>query len=228
METAAPIKRIGIISGVANELAAFLPDHPRAPLAAGAFTVEHLNHAGKEIYLLCAGIGKVAAAVAATTLHAHFSVDLLLVIGTAGKIGDMPGDLFGIVEAVQADYGAQRSGGLVHYTAGTMPIGVAAVEAFRAFAAPAPGLTPARIATSDLFIECDIHAGKVRDGVSATLVDMETAAVAQAAGLLGVPWAAIKATTDAADGDSATAFFENLEAAARSAADAARRLIEAL
>jgi len=31
-----------------------------------------------------------------------------------------------------------------------------------------------------------------------------------------VPWAAIKATTDAADGDSATAFFENLEAAARS------------
>jgi nucleoside phosphorylase len=151
-----------------------------------------------------------------------------MVIGTAGKIGAVDGDLFRIVEAVQADYGAQRRDGLAHYTAGEMPIGVADIRAFRAVEIDSLDLPPARIATSDLFIECDVHAGRVRERLSAVLVDMETAAVAQAAALLGVGWTAIKATTDGADGGSAASFAANLDAAARSAAEAARRLIERL
>jgi nucleoside phosphorylase len=213
---------------VANELAVFLPGRPRRSLGAGALAVQQAAYAGKEVYMLCAGIGKVAAATAAATLHARHSVDLLMVVGTAGKIGAVDGDLFNVVEAVQADYGAQRADGLVRYMPGAMPVGPADVQAFRAFEVSMPDLPSARIATSDLFIECDIHAGKVRDGLSATLVDMETAAVAQAAALLGIGWVAIKATTDGADGESAAAFFANLDAAARSAAEAARRLIDRL
>jgi adenosylhomocysteine nucleosidase len=129
---------------------------------------------------------------------------------------------------VQADYGAQRSDGLIHYTAGRMPIGAAGAEAFQAIAMPDLGLPHARIATADLFIECAAHAGRIGAGLSASLVDMETAAVAQAAQLLNVPWAAIKVATDGADADSAGAFEANLEAAARAAADAARRLVASL
>jgi adenosylhomocysteine nucleosidase len=222
------MKRIGVISGVAAELDAFLPEQPRTLVDAGVLPVRRIDYAGRQIFTLCAGIGKVAAATAAATLHARHAVELLMVIGTAGKIGAVDGDLFRIVEAVQADYGAQRRDGLAHYTAGEMPIGVADIRAFRAVEIDSLDLPPARIATSDLFIECDVHAGRVRERLSAVLVDMETAAVAQAAALLGVGWTAIKATTDGADGGSAASFAANLDAAARSAAEAARRLIERL
>jgi len=228
MDGASPVKRIGVICGVADELAAFLPEQPRTPVAADGPPVHRIDYAGKQIYALCAGIGKVAAATAATLLRARHDVDLFIVIGTAGKIGPAEGDLFHVVEAVQADYGAQRAEGLVHYTPGHMPIGPASVQAFRAQDVPETGLPRARIATADLFIECDVHAGRVRERLEASLVDMETAAVAHAAALLGVGWLAFKATTDAADGASAVTFFENLQAAARAAAEAARRTIEAL
>ena len=224
------MKRIGIVSGVAEELAAFLPGVPRAETRAGPLAIGMVEHAGKTIDLLCAGIGKVAAATAAGVLHRR-GAELLLVIGTAGRIGEVDncdGEAFEIVEAVQADFGAQRAEGLTHYTAGSWPIGPAAVEAFRAMPLPPFGLPRARIATSDLFIECGVHGARVRDALGVALVDMETAAVAQAAGLLGVPWAAIKATTDAADDDSAASFVDNLAAAARASAAAAERLVELL
>ena len=222
------MQRIGIISGVHDELAAFLPHVARTPIEQGSLSIEQLTHAGKDCYLLCAGIGKVAAAAAAALLHAHFAVEMLLVIGTAGKIAQTDGDLFNIVDAVQADYGAQRTEGLVHYTAGSWPIGSAQVRAFKAMPLPDLGLPTARIATSDLFIECGVHAAKVRDALDVTLADMETAAVAQVAGLLGIPWAAIKATTDDADDDSAGSFVTNLAAAARASARATEKLVHLL
>ena len=47
------------------------------------------------------------------------------------------------------DFGAQREEGLVHYTAGSWPIGEAEVRAFTAMDVPRLGLPKARIATSD-------------------------------------------------------------------------------
>src|SRR3546814_6401981 len=86
-------------------------------------------------------------------------------------------------------------------------------------AEPGTGLPNARIASGDSFIACpDVAAGLVR-GLGATLVDMEVAAVAQAAMRLGKPWAAIKAVTDTADEGSSRDFHANLVRAARSAAD---------
>jgi adenosylhomocysteine nucleosidase len=73
-----------------------------------------------------------------------------------------------------------------------------------------------------------VHASRLRQALDVQLVDMETAAVAQAASLLGVPWVAIKATTDDADDASASSFVANLAAAARASAAAAERLINIL
>lgn len=228
MTDAVRFRRIGIVSGVKEELAAFLPDVSRTEIETAGLSIQHLRHEGREIHLLCAGIGKVAAATAASLLHARFGVELLMVIGTAGKIAEIEGGLFNIVEAVQGDFGAQRAEGLVHYTAGSWPIGSAEVRHFKALAVPEFDVPCARIATSDLFIECGVHASRLRHALDVQLVDMETAAVAQAASLLGVPWVAIKATTDDADDASASSFVANLAAAARASAAAAERLINIL
>lgn len=225
MNATPTFQRIGIISGVANELAAFLPAVPRVPANGSGLPVGQLSWEDKELFLICAGIGKVAAATATALLYARFEVDLVIVIGTAGKIAEIDGHVFNIVEAVQGDYGAQRVDGLTHYTPGSLPIGPNDLQVFRAIELADLQLPKARIATSDIFVECNVHASKLRTALDVALVDMETAAVAQAASLVGLPWLAIKATTDGADGDSADTFVANLEAAARASASAAEKVL---
>jgi len=225
MNATGTYQRIGMISGVEKELAAFLPDVPRLSVGGRGLPVGQLSYAGKEIFLICAGIGKVAAATATALLHARFDVDLVIVIGTAGKIAEIDGHVFNIVQAMQGDYGAQREDGLAHYTPGSLPIGPHDLQAFSAMSLTGTKLPEARIATSDIFVECNVHASKLRTALDVALVDMETAAVAQAASLVGLPWLAIKATTDGADGDSADAFVLNLEAAARASASAVEEIL---
>ena len=218
-------RRIGIISGVSDELSAFRPDLERRSMMAAGLSVQGVTLGDKDIYMVCAGIGKVAAATGATMLHAAFGVELLMVIGTAAKIGELDGSVFNITEAVQGDFGAQRADGLTHYTAGSWPLGEAVVQAFDALEVPGLDLPKARVATSDLFIEHAPHAAGLADRLGVHLIDMETAAVAQTAAILGLPWLAIKATTDAADESSAASFTDNLHAAAAASARAAERAL---
>ena len=100
------------------------------------------------------------------------------------------------------------------------------MTAFQSIADPGLGLPHARIASGDAFIECPDHACFLAEGLSADVVDMETAALAQFCARAGVPWAGIKATTDDANEGSAGDFASNLAAAARRAAAAAERLVE--
>lgn len=98
-----------------------------------------------------------------------------------------------------------------------------------ALAAPVDGLFPAYLATTSVFLDTP---GKARfranlaeltadvDGRARTpdLVEMEGAAVLQVAALAGVPALAIRAVSDAVDGDAATDFSGFLrEAIGRSA-----------
>jgi adenosylhomocysteine nucleosidase len=222
------INRIGIISGVDVEAASFLPDQMNRGEPLHGFSIRNAKLAGKQIAITCSGIGKVNAAMAATILCEHYHVDLLMVIGTAGKLSDIQSDCFQIIEAVQGDYGASRNDGFAHYSAGAWPIGQAHIEPFRAAAMPDIGLTKVRIITGDCFIESADHSRRLYSQLGGHLIDMETAAVAQAAVRLGVRWTAIKATTDNADGESSGDFQTNLKRAARHAAEAAERMIRAL
>lgn len=219
--------RIGIISGVSFELDAFQPGMGDTIELAG-LGVRSLKHAGKTVLLACEGIGKVAAATSASVLAVAGKVDLLIVVGTAGKIGTREGRLFKITTAFEADYGAQQQDGFVHYSAGSLPIGPSKLHYFQAMPTPLLHLPPARIATSDCFVESARHAAYLHETFSADLVDMETAAVAHVASRRRLPWCAIKATTDDANSDSAVDFHANLAAAARSAAAAAEEFIATL
>ncbi|MDB5702089.1 MAG: purine phosphorylase [Sphingomonadales bacterium] len=221
-------QKIGIITGVAAEAEAFVAGRAHATEQVGELSISRLTLGTRDIAVVCSGIGKVNAAVAATVLALRYNIDLLLVVGTAGKLSALPGDCFMITEAVQGDYGAQRPGEFVHYTAGSWPIGPAKVVYFAAERLPDVGLPKARIVSGDAFVECPDHGAGLRNRLGGDLVDMETAAVAQAAGRLGLPWAAIKATTDDANGESAGHFNANLARAAALAAAALKRAIALL
>lgn len=219
---------IGIISGLPEEAAAFAPGQGVIEDCHG-LAVRRLDWAGEPVALLCAGIGKVAAATAASLLVSQYHADLLMIIGTAGALVPSDGQPHWLESAVQHDYGAARADGFAHYDAGAWPIGPDGVTAFRSLPQPhALALTPVTIASGDCFVECELRAGTIRDRLGASLVDMETAAMAQVAAMLGLPWCGIKAATDEANGDSAGDFHANLGAAAGRAAAAAERAIPLL
>lgn len=220
--------KIAIITGVAEEADAFLPGQFDRIEEHGALRVRFVSLGAHQVAISCCGVGKVNAAMAATLLANLLHADLLMIIGTAGKLSDKPGDCFVLHEAVQHDFGAQRPEGFAHFTAGSWPIGPAQLEAFLAHPLPDIGLPLARIVTGDSFVECPDHSLKLREGLGGDLVDMETGALAQVAQRLGLPWSAIKATTDDANGESAGDFQANLLKAARRAAEAAERAIAAL
>ncbi len=222
------IERIGIITGVDAEAAALFSGQGAHGEPLHGFLVRQVRFAGKDIVITCSGIGKVNAAMAAMMLVDHYDVQMLLVVGTAGKLTNVDADCFQIVEAVQGDYGAARLDHFAHYSAGAWPIGEAHIEAFRAKATPDIGLPKARIITSDAFIENPDLGRRLQDALGGDIVDMETAAVAQAAVRMDLPWAAIKATSDNADGASSGDFQSNLKRAAKTAADAAERMISVL
>lgn len=222
------IKRIGIVSGVAFELDAFLPDKKGALQVMSGLGVRSVSHGGKDVLLACEGIGKVAAAMTASVLAIEGKVDILIVMGTAGKIGPRPEQLFKITDAFEADYGAHRESGFVHFSAGTLPIGRPRLYFHEAMPTPVLDLPGAVIATSDAFIESRTHAEYVHQTFGADLIDMETGAVAHVASRRGLPWCAIKATTDDANDESAANFHANLTTAARASAQAVEELINRL
>ncbi len=219
--------RILLLAALDEEAAAFRPGDGAALDGAGP-PARRMTIGRHEVTLATTGIGKVNMAVAAARLHALHDAQLLLTLGTAGKLSGVMGDCFYLARAVQHDYGARRADAFIHYRPGAWPLGPAHAEPFHALPDPGSGLPPACIASGDAFIEDSAFAAHLVATLDADLVDMETAALAQFADNAGLPWAGIKATTDDADHASAGDFHANLVAASSRAAEAMNRLIAAL
>lgn len=188
-------------------------------------STRHVQIHGHRLTIATCGIGKVQAALAAGFLIAAERPDLLMMTGCCGRVGPLTGEVFWIAEAVQHDYGSRQAVGFTPYRAGDWPIGAAGAPHFSAMPDPGLGLTHARIASGDSFVGCPDHGRWLADGLGAHLVDMEVGAVAQVAYRTGLPWAAIKAVTDDANGASAGDFQINMLRAAQAAASAVERLI---
>ena len=168
--------KISIITGVQEEADAFLPGQYERVEQHGHLSVRFVALGAHEVAITCCGVGKVNAALAATLLATLTHAELLMIIGTAGKLSDISGDCFLLHEAVQGDFGAQRPQGFTHYTAGSWPIGPASVEAFRAHPLPDVGLPRARIVTGDCFVECPDRGAEGeqrRDLGQAALLELE-------------------------------------------------------
>lgn len=192
-------------------------------IAAAPFAARQLGR----VTIVTCGLGKVNAATAATTWSERIRPAALVMTGTCGRLTEIAGSAFWLAEAVQHDYGAAQAGGFVTYPAGDWPMGPPGDRPFAAMPDPGLGLPHARIASGDAFLECPERAAQLV-ALGCDLVDMEVAAMAQVAATLGLPWAAVKAPTDAADGDSAGDFHANLHAAATRAARAVEALVARL
>ncbi len=236
-QTLARYQRIGLITGVYAEQRAFLPDHQRhvetvAGLKVNRITAARTNDLPEVTVVACTpGIGKVNAAGAAAILAATYDLELLTIIGTAGKIDpSLEPAAYLLSDAVHADYGAHRHGAFVHYRAGSLPIGEPDTSPFRSgpasmILADEPSVPSARIASGDSFVEDAERSRSLHDATGASLVDMETAAIAQLAELLGLEWLAVKAVSDDANEESATSFAEQLATASEQAAVLFERLL---
>ncbi len=176
-----------------------------------------IEQASGQIKIVTCGLGKVNAALAVGR-YADADCVLIAMTGTCGRIAEIEGDTFWITRAIQHDYGALGAERISHYRAGDWPMGDARDPAFTAMPDPGVGLPHASIISGDVFLESPATAKALAKKLNAQLVDMEVAAAAQAAEVLGLPWCAIKAVTDYADGDSAGDFSLNLLRAAKKAA----------
>lgn len=215
-----------LLAAMAEEAEGFMPEIGVAD--SGWPSVRRLSLGGHDISVATTGVGKANVSAAAALLYAKRPADLMLMIGTAGKIARAEGDCFWLSRAVQHDYGRRTAAGFVHYDPGALPFGPSVVVPFEAMRDPGTHLPHATIVSGDSFVEDQGFAAHLAATLDATLVDMETAALAQVATRLGVQWAGIKATTDEADETSHGDFMINLRHAARRAGEAAERFINLL
>ena len=217
------MKHILLLAALPEEADAFLPGQGLS-LDDHILSARQVEAGDSRITIVTCGLGKVNAALAVGR-YATADAALVAMTGTCGKIGTITGDCFWIAKAIQHDYGARQASGFVHYRAGDWPMGEARDHAFIAMPDPGLGLPHAAIASGDVFLECPETAEALAERLGTHLVDMEVAAIAQAAEALGLPWCAIKAVTDDANGGSAGDFSANLRAAARKAAEAMERVL---
>lgn len=214
--------RVGLITGLMEEAAQFRPrDGKQVP------DTPYYLREDDRFAILCAGVGKVNAAMAATVLVAR-GCNLLVSMGSAGRLRPGSSGVFWVSEAIQHDYGARRPGGFATFTAGTLPLGTASVRPFKAIKDPGLHLPEARILTGDRFVEQLDAALRLAERFDADLIDMETGAIAQVAAAHDIGWAGIRAVSDEADEQSAGNFKKNLDRAARTAAREASRLVDIL
>jgi nucleoside phosphorylase len=219
--------RILILAALEDEADAFRPGDG-TPLDCAWPPARRLNMGHHDVTVATTQIGKVNIATAAARLHALLGAELLLTLGTAGKLSDIAGDCFYLARAVQHDYGARKPHDFIHYLPGAWPMGPSNIAAYEGLPDPGLGLPHACIASGDCFVEDAAFAAHLVAALGADVVDMETAAIAQLAGHLGIPWAGIKATTDDANHESAGDFHANLVAASNRAAHAMERLLALL
>ncbi len=126
---------------------------------------------GTRVVLVVTGVGKVSAALAAQFICDEFDPGTLLVVGLAGGI-ESDGQRGRLIIA---------SGALQHDV-------------------DARPFTDAKVLTGDQIVTSRvIRNGLLADFPNGACLDMETAAIAQVAHQNGVPWAALRIISDAAD-----------------------------
>lgn len=167
---------------------------------------------GQAIVLVQCGVGKVNAAICAQALCSHFPIDYLINIGVAGAAarGVKQGDIVLSTDAVQHDMDVTLRG----YAPGEVPdLDVTFFKADphlldlakHAFALESKSemdgaqLHVGRIASGDQFIAGGERAKFIQDTFAPMAVEMEGAAVAQAAYLNDTPFLIIRAMSDSAD-----------------------------
>lgn len=169
---------------------------------------------GKELAVLFCGIGKVNAALGASTLARDLNCGRVIMSGAAGAIakGLHIGDRVMITDCIYHDLQPQL---LADYHPGSIEPDFACAADVVSIGKNA-GMHCGRTVTGDVFI-----AGDGRESIierfAPLCCDMETAAAAHACFLLGVPFNCVRAISDTEDEAGLGSFEKNVRFAAERA-----------
>jgi adenosylhomocysteine nucleosidase len=194
---------VAVIAALEQEAHALVRRMPRAESVGPRLLIWE----GGGLVVTVAGVGKVAGAMAAQYACDVFKPRCVIAIGLAGGVADgaRPGQVIVGSGAVQHDI----DGRPLTDAKGVIPgLGLSVIAADRAVAEKL--LLAARFESKDarsgLVLTGDqivtsrtVRDALVRDFPEAACIDMETAAVAQVAHQNGLPWSALRVTSDSAD-----------------------------
>lgn len=228
---------IGIVAAMREELSAIADaarvEGPVDLERVAGVDLEHGALAGQPVVLALSGVGKVAAATTAALLCER--VDAVLMVGTAGGLGDgvKPGDVVVATAALQHDFDARPlwprrvlpSLGVerVPTDAGLTRVLVAAAETvcsrhrgdLAGLGLGIPSVHQGLVVSGDVFVATSETSALLRSDLpDALAVEMEGAAVAQVCHAAGVPFGLARTISDRADAAAAIDFPRFLRAVA--------------
>ncbi len=212
---------------------------------------------GHSVALAESGVGKVASAAITTLIAKSLDCRAIVVCGVAGGIDPnlMIGDVVIADRLIQHDYGHLTNQGIRNFRPGIPPIGEArdriafdlSPELLMRIGRVVKDITlpplpadlgiathrPPRIAfgpivSGDQFINSEQVRERLQRDYAALAVEMEGAAVAQAAELLGIPCIVIRSLSDLAGAESHLDFPKFLRAVAPTAAEVVARIVSVL
>src|SRR5438552_1874647 len=197
------LRPVAVIAALQEEAHALVRRMPRSESVGPRLSV--WDSGG--LVVMVAGVGKVAAAMAAQYACDVFKPRCVIAIGLAGGVEDdaRPGQVIVATGAVQHD----MDGRPLTAAKGVIPgLGLAIIAADAAVAEKlliaarfeSKDARPGLVLTGDRIVSSrSVRGGLVKDFPDAACIDMETAAVAQVAHLNGLPWSALRVMSDSAD-----------------------------
>jgi adenosylhomocysteine nucleosidase len=210
---------VGILCALPEELGSLSRRARGSPRTVQGLDVLDLDVDGARAIAVVTGIGKVAAARAATILVELGARRALLVVGTCGGLSRdlVPGTLIHAMRAIQVDL-AVRAGREFDSDPGLRS----------SWMYVAPGKEGSFL-TADRPVESFWRRRKlVRAYTGPCAADMETAAVSAVATANAIPWAALRSVTDRCDAGTRTSFAHHYPTQAGRAADTVPALLDHL
>ena len=228
--------KIGIIAAMPEELLHLTQNLDRAQEVQVLGNTYYIGIIGKtEVVLVQSGIGKVMSAMSVAVLADHFQVDAVINTGSAGAVaeGIAVGDVVIADKLAYHDVDVTAFG----YAYGQMAQQPLYFESDKTFVAKIQeslslldqnwhlGL----IATGDSFIAGDDKIASIKSHFPDVLaVEMEGAAIAQAAQALSLPFLVIRAMSDNANHEASISFDEFIIEAGRRSAQVLLAFLKAL
>lgn len=192
---------------------------------------------GKDVVVVCSGVGKVNAALCAQALVLKFGADRIINTGIAGAAGKGLGvfDFVVSTEAVYHDVDVRIFGYQLGQIPGTKTLEFkadetmanAAVEAFNSSDfAKEHKIVKGRVASGDQFIADKDVKQHIIDSFAPMCVEMEGAAIAHACTLNKVPFVIIRCLSDCADDSATSTYAFNEDVAAEQSGKVVLKLIK--
>lgn len=227
--------RLGIIGAMVEEITPLLEkfgDYKKIQM--GGNTYYEITQGTHKIFIAYSKIGKVHAALTASTMILHFQCEKIIFSGVAGGLNaDLKvGDLLLAEKLCQHDVDITAFG----HPLGFIPESKVYIEADKNLNALAKQVAKAQgidlrqgiIASGDAFIADSEKKQWIISNFKADAVEMEGASVAVVCDLLQVPFCILRSISDSADGSADVSFDEFLESSAKRSAEFVLKMCENL